>query len=261
MFPNVTEFEPVDTAAAASPASSPTPLAPVGQVPRAATKSGHGNTLAAANGRRVDPAATGTRGTHAERGRSTRARAFAAAIECLHERGYAGASIVAVTKRAGLSRGALNKQFLTKADLYAALMEQLLDEMREDTLAYVRTFPPGLPRAMARIDSLWNLYKEPRAFAFLEIMLGSRADAELCERLERVGESRNLIEKQLLSLDFDDMGIVDRRAAGLAGIQMLATVRGLALERLLNKNDDLLDAAFARQRRQLEDSYRALMPD
>ncbi|HEV2597931.1 TetR/AcrR family transcriptional regulator [Sphingopyxis sp.] len=209
----------------------------------------------------IEMSATGSRGSHAERRRSTRARAFAAAIECLHEAGYAGASMVAVTRRAGLSRGALAKQFLTKADLYAALVEQLLDEMREDTLAYVRTFPPGLPRAMARIDYLWTLYKEPRAFAFLEVMLGSRADPELSERLEKVGESRNLVEKQLLSLEFDDMGIVDRRAAGLAGIQMLATVRGLALERLLNKNDDLLDAAFARQRRQLEDSYRALMSD
>ncbi len=205
------------------------------------------------------PGGPGSRGSHADRRRETRTRAFAAAIECLHAKGYAGSSMLAVARQAGISRGALLKQFTTKADLYAALVEQLLDEMREDTLAHVRTLPPGLPRAMARVDCIWELYKQPRAFAFLEIMLGSRADPDLSDRLAAVGQSRNNIEKQLLSVEFDDMGITDRRAAGLAGIQILATVRGLALERLLNRNDDLLDAAFARQRDELEAFYRRLM--
>src|SRR3546814_8676289 len=58
---------------------------------------------------------------------------LAAAVECLHETGYAGASTLAVAKRAGVSRGALMKQFQSKATLFADLVEHLLDEMRAET--------------------------------------------------------------------------------------------------------------------------------
>ncbi len=201
----------------------------------------------------------GSRGSHAERRETTRARAFAAATDLLHEVGYAGSSILAVAKRAGLSRGALAKQFPIKADLYAALVEQLLDDMRETALAHVRTFPRGLPRAMARVDAIWELYKHPPAFAVIEVMLGARSDPDLSDRLARVGRSRYLIERELLAADFEDMGIVDRRTAGLATIQILATVRGLALERILNKSSKTLEAAFHMQRKQVETVLRSLM--
>lgn len=201
----------------------------------------------------------GSRGSHAVRREITRAKVFTAAIAALHERGYAAASTLAVAKRAGISRGALVKQFPTKAGLYASLVESLLDELREETLAYVRGFPPGLPRALARMDHAWALYKQPRTFALLEVMLGARGDPELSDQLAKVGRSRQLIEKQLLGDDFEAMGIKDRRTAGLAVLQMLATVRGLALERLLNRDSTSLEAAFNLQRKQTEALLRSLM--
>jgi AcrR family transcriptional regulator len=189
----------------------------------------------------------------------TRAKVFDAAISCLHENGYASASVLAVAKRAGISRGALVKQFPTKANLYAALVEHLLDEMREETLSYVKQFPPGLPRTLARLDHVWELYKKPKAFAMLEVMLGARGDSELSESLSEVGRSRQKIEKLFLGIEFDDMGIRDRRTAGLAVIQMVAAVRGLALERLLNKGSASLEEAFALQKKQTEALLRSLM--
>jgi AcrR family transcriptional regulator len=200
-----------------------------------------------------------TRGSHASRREITRTRVFSAAIACLHEQGYAGSSTLAVARRADISRGALVKQFPTKASLYASLVESLLDELREETIAHVRRFPPGLPRALARIDHTWELYKEPKAFAVLEVMLGARGDPELSERLAQVGRSRQLIEKQLLGEDFEDMGIKDRRTAGLAILQVVATVRGLALERLINKQSSSLEAAFNLQRGQTQTLLRSLM--
>lgn len=189
----------------------------------------------------------------------TRTKVFEAAITCLHERGYAGASTLAVAKRAGISRGALMKQFATKADLYAQLLEWLLDALREETLGYVRGFPTGLPRVMAWLDFTWELYKQPRAFAALEVMLGSRADPELAEQLDKVGRSRQQIEKQLLKLEFDAMNVDDHHTAGVAFLQMFATIRGLAVERLINKRSSSLDTAFQMQRRQTESFLRSLM--
>ena len=199
------------------------------------------------------------RGPHALRRELTRARVFESAIACLHGKGYSGASTLAVAQHAGISRGALIKQFPTKASLYASLVEALLDEIREETLAEIRRFPPGLPRAMARVDHIWALYKQPKAFAVLEVMLGARGDAELSERLAQVGRSRQQIEKQLLGDDFEAMGIKDRRTAGLAILQIVATVRGLAMERLINKQSASLDAAFSLQRAQTEALLRSLM--
>lgn len=200
------------------------------------------------------------RGSHAVRREITRTKVFEAAIACLHERGYGGTSTLSVAERAGLSRGALIKQFPTKATLYASLVESLLDELREETLAHLRRFPPGLDRALARIDFLWNMYKQPKTFAVVEVMLGARGDAELSDSLAKVGRSRQMIEKQLLWAEFEAMGIQDRRRAGLAMLQTLATVRGLAIERLLNRHSPSLDAAFALQRSQTEALLISLMP-
>jgi AcrR family transcriptional regulator len=200
-----------------------------------------------------------SRGTHAVRREVTRARVFEAAIACLHENGYAGASTLAVAKRADISRGALIKQFATKADLYARLLEWLLDELREETMTYVRGFPTGLPRVMAWLDFTWELYKKPKAFAVLEVMLGSRGDTELAGQLAKLGRLRQQIEKQLLGQEFEAMNVGDRRMAGVAFLQMFAMIRGLAIERLINKQSPSLDAAFQLQRRQTEAVLRSLV--
>src|SRR3546814_2080073 len=62
--------------------------------------------------------------SHSVRRENTRSRVLAAAVECLHETGYAGASTLAVAKRAGVSRGALMKQFQSKATLFADLRSE-----------------------------------------------------------------------------------------------------------------------------------------
>src|SRR3546814_12821663 len=82
--------------------------------------------------------------------------------------------------------------------------------MREETVSYVRKFPYGLPRIMARVDHVWELYKKPKALAMVEVMLGARGDPELSERLSRVGRTRQLIERQLLGEEFKEMG--DRKS-------------------------------------------------
>src|SRR3546814_19815714 len=71
-------------------------------------------------------------------------------------------------------------------------------------------------------------------------------------------DPRQLIERQLLGEEFKEMGLTDRRAAGLAIIQMTAAVRGLALERLLNRDSPSSDDALALQKSQTEEIFREL---
>lgn len=198
------------------------------------------------------------RGPNAERREVTRSRAFDAAVEDLYEYGYAGSSVASVARRAGCSRGALLKQFPTKAALYAELAEKVLDSMRAENLTYVRSFPRGVDRALARFDHTWELYKGQSAPAVLEVLLGTRADPELSERLKPIVRARYLIERQLFELDIEDMRILDSQAAYIVTFQVLATIRGLAIERILGADDDVLEAAYLSQREQAEGAFERL---
>src|SRR3546814_19829897 len=98
--------------------------------------------------------------------------------------------------------------------------------MREETVSYVRKFPYGLPRIMARVDHVWELYKKPKALAMVEVMLGARGDPELSERLSRVGRTRQLLERQWLGAEVRAMGLTERAAPGIALTRITSDARG-----------------------------------
>ncbi len=164
-----------------------------------------------------------------------------------------------MAKQAGLSRGAVQKQFATKAILFSALVEKLMSETQDELKTYLADYEPGLPRAMALLDFLWEHSKQPSAYAVMEIMLGARSDEELIGLLAEVSRERNRIGELHLNEDFEAMGITDRKAAGFAVLQMIVAVRGLALERILTENAEALENAFQLQRRQTEGVFRSLM--
>jgi AcrR family transcriptional regulator len=62
--------------------------------------------------------------TRAERQARTRAALLDAAHELIVERGYAGASVVAIAERAGFTRGAFYSNFTSKEELFAALLQE-----------------------------------------------------------------------------------------------------------------------------------------
>src|SRR3954451_949467 len=64
--------------------------------------------------------ATAEHRTQAERRATSRAKLVDAALTCLAERGYAGASLPEIVRRAGLSNGGLWRHFPSKAELLAA---------------------------------------------------------------------------------------------------------------------------------------------
>ena len=75
-----------------------------------------------------DDSATGdpgkaSRRSHAQRSASTRAKVIAAARDVLFSQGYSGATLHAIRDAAGMSLGAIQHQFPTKAKLMAAVVE------------------------------------------------------------------------------------------------------------------------------------------
>ena len=71
----------------------------------------------------------GHRRTQAERSRTTRSALLASGRALFAERGFAGTAREEIVERAGVTRGALHHHFGTKQDLFAAVFEQVEQEL------------------------------------------------------------------------------------------------------------------------------------
>ncbi|MBI4515459.1 MAG: TetR family transcriptional regulator [Deltaproteobacteria bacterium] len=85
---------------------------------------------------------------------------FEAAEAVLVERGFHGASVDEIAKRAGLSVGTLYNLFGNKERLYAALMERGVEEMRQFVRARVAGAASSADKLHAAIDAMFDYFAE-----------------------------------------------------------------------------------------------------
>jgi AcrR family transcriptional regulator len=89
---------------------------------------------------------------HAERSEATRAALVAAARPLFADRGYAHVGTEEIVRAAGVTRGALYHQFRDKEELFAAVVEQLEQELAQRTgAAAMATQRPGAPDPLAEL--------------------------------------------------------------------------------------------------------------
>src|SRR3569833_1105686 len=98
-------------------------------------------------------------GARARRSADSRALILEAAVGCLVEEGYAGASTLAVQARAGVSRGRLQHHFPSRAELLVAAAQYLatssLAELQERATGLMAGQPAGPARVDQAIDLMW----------------------------------------------------------------------------------------------------------
>jgi AcrR family transcriptional regulator len=106
-----------------------------------------------------------------------------AAVACLVEDGYAGASTLAVQARAGVSRGRLLHHFPSRAELLVAAADHLvttkLEEVRLRAAALMADEPTGRERVDRAIDLMWATFQEPPFWAATELWTAARTDPAL----------------------------------------------------------------------------------
>jgi AcrR family transcriptional regulator len=89
---------------------------------------------------------------HTERSEATRAALVAAARPLFANRGYAHVGTEEIVRAAGVTRGALYHQFRDKLELFAAVVEQLEQELAQRTgVAAMATQQPGAPDPLAEL--------------------------------------------------------------------------------------------------------------
>ena len=187
--------------------------------------------------------ASKTRRTQEERTAATRARLLDATIDCISELGYANTTTTEIAKRARLSRGAQLHHFPTKAELVTTAVDHLLARRTAEFRAAFANLPQGIDRTPAAIDLLWSMVSGPTFYAWLELLVAARTDAELEQSVSAMAERfADTVQRTFREL-FADPG---NRGPffDIAPSFAFALLQGLALDRISVKNDAGLQASL-----------------
>jgi AcrR family transcriptional regulator len=177
-----------------------------------------------------------TRRTQAERREATRTALLDAAIDCLVEEGYAKTTTRRIAERAGLSTGALQHHFASRAELLGQTTLRISARMAGEALAQ------GVPstRSMRRrdeqlLDRMWAIYRGPLYRAAVELVVAAHTDPELREH--RAGAQQEIARWNERGAQLLYPELADRPELAQLITTGQATMRGLALMGLAGEVD------------------------
>lgn len=184
------------------------------------------------------------RRTQAERRDTARRRIMDATIECLASEGYAATTTSLVAKRANISRGGMLHHFPSKIDLIIMVVEDIETRAEARRRAEFMQLSKGENPFIALTEIAWNAMKEPEEIAMLEVLMASRGDKELSQRLPAVAQKAdadkfNGMRKIAMMSGFQDDDLI----IGLHRLHS-AAMRGLMLENLFFKDAKSIDASI-----------------
>lgn len=167
----------------------------------------------------------------ADRSLATRQQLIQATIDVVRDRAFHGASVFEVAKSAGVTPGAFQHHFGSKAELMMEVVAAILRGDDESGLQWPATTQPLAERARLIIDGLWRSVYEPDRFLVAwQVYFGCATDPALRERIlaQRAGTTDRLVQRFLET--FPELAA---RPDAQAQVQLiLSSLRGLGLTRL-----------------------------
>lgn len=168
-----------------------------------------------------------------ERSGETRTRLVTCAVEAISELGYTAATTPVIADRAGVSRGALQYHFASRADLDLAVIDFVASELnfRFDVDAISRLALPE--RVAAVVENYFQTFTSPVFRAALNVWLGVVTDPPVAQRLrDHLSVRQDRIEQTWKTL-FKDTGRLPAELTAIRHIVMGAA-RGFAVERFFH---------------------------
>lgn len=179
-----------------------------------------------------------------DRSRVTRQRLLEAALESLAMVGYSASTVAVVAARAGVSRGAAQHHFPTRADLFAAAVEYMTEVRLAEIRQQASELPGGPGRTEAIVGMLADVYSGPLFRAALHLWVAASTDEPLRRQLVSV-ESH--VGRQAHRAMLEVLGVDERTPGVRETVQgVLDLARGLGLAGLLT-DDRLRRRGIVRQ--------------
>ncbi|MBF6435309.1 TetR/AcrR family transcriptional regulator [Nocardia cyriacigeorgica] len=179
-----------------------------------------------------------------ERGFTTRRRILEAAAAVLAERGWSATSVSDVTKRAGVTRGAVQHHFTDREGMLAAAIAHLLDIRIEEFQAAAADLPAGAGRTQAVVRMLVEYHQGEAFAATLQLCVAAAADPLL---RPRVAAMEAEMGAKIFWTAVDLLGLDGRDRTVRATIQaFLDSARGLGLAGFIGDDTVRREAVTAR---------------
>lgn len=185
-----------------------------------------------ATAKRAAARGTKLRRTQEERSTETRKRLVEAAIELIHQEGYANLTTPEIAALAGVSRGALQHHFGTRYELIASVNDRLTAAMLALGEEVQTVNLPLVERVDHVLRRYWSVYASPAYFVILNISLGLKSGDPLARRVrQNFADIYRRSDPPWLTL-FADTGLAREELVSLRRFT-LATLRGLTMARFL----------------------------
>lgn len=191
----------------------------------------------------ADPARPRRR-RQADRSAATRERVIAAAVELLHRHGYSGATTLAIAREAGVSLGALQHQFPTKALLMASVVRRFAAQRFLTYRAALRGVPNGLARFEALSAASWSRIGTPELAASMEIQLAMRNDTELAQAAAPMFERHNAFIRRLIGRMLADRPELDEQRVESIRLLNSAIMLGMSMLTVTSGKPEAVDLAI-----------------
>ncbi|MGC4962036.1 TetR/AcrR family transcriptional regulator [Gordonia sp. DT218] len=186
----------------------------------------------------AEAAAPGT-GTQ-QRGDRTRTRILDAAIRVLVDRGYSGASTLAIQAEAGVSRGRLLHHYPSRDKLLMAAVDHLARTRIESMPAQVDWPHDPAQRIGPAVDLGWTTFHQPYFVASMELWTAARTNEALRDALLPTERRLGPTVRQAVA-GFLGPELASRPRYPELYPLLLSSMRGVAATYLIDRRDPTTD--------------------
>ena len=129
------------------------------------------------------PAGPGELGWQARKSAATRDQIIGAAVRCIVESSYSKTTMMKISEKAGLSRGATLHHFPSKMHIIRAVVAYLHEKRIQAFRRSIEDIPPDADMAHMAIQAYSDHVNHPIYVALFELSVAARTDQELKEIL------------------------------------------------------------------------------
>lgn len=206
----------------------------------------------------VSPRSTPRRIT--KRGADTRDRILAATIRCIVRHGFAATTIESVMAEADISRGSVLHQFPTRLDLAIATAERSMRTVMDEARAMAAGIDDPFARMADYAQIVWDTHSMPEGLALADILQSARWDAELAAGIAPIAAIVEAeVADELVALA-TAAGVADPAVLVPRGWMLIASARGLIIERGVDGNRPMINAAIEEMKRSHRRYCETLVP-